>query len=409
MAGSKSEVIMNRNTPARHTLITTLQARILSAILALAILAPIIANDIPLYVKRHGQHHFPVLSSLAPGLFPTPQGVNWQNPGAWGDQYIMPPIPYHAKTVDLKNAAYTSPLQAQDLSHWSRRHWLGTDDLGRDVLAGLLHGSSISLSIGILASLLALIIGIAVGGTAGYFGDDQYRPRRATVASGLITIATAIATGAAWFQIGALGLLHFAALIALATMAHCALSYALKKIPLMRKRLRFPLDLITLRIIETIRSVPDLFLIIGIAAVIRQTGIAELILIIGFLRWPVIARYIRAEMLKVRNQDYIWYARGTGLPPAKVFLGHALPNALTPVWVLAAFSVALAILVESSLSFLGIGIPADWVTWGSMLNNSRRSLDAWHMAVFPGIAMFAVIYFFNYLGEQMEQKLRAGR
>ena len=103
------------------------------------------------------------------------------------------------------------------------------------------------------------------------------------------------------------------------------------------------------------------------------------------------------------------YARGTGLPPSKIFWGHALPNALTPVWILGAFSVAIAILLESSLSFLGIGIPPEWVTWGSMLNLSRRSLEAWHLALFPGLAMFAVIYFFNDLGERLEKARKISR
>lgn len=382
------------------------QFYLLAFIFMISAASSFIANDIPLYCQKDQRHYFPVLSTWFPGLFPTDRPINWQDKGNWGEHYILPPIPYHSRTIDLKNAPFLDPFDTQDIPSWRWRHWLGTDDLGRDVLAGLLHGSTISLLIGISASILAVFIGIIIGGFAGFFGDDQFRPTRAWFFSGFVAAIFLTVMALAWFDAGKLDILSLSVLFLVCSISTVILANILKRVSWFEKRIIFPSDMVTLRIIETIRSIPDLFLIIGVAAIFRRPGLMNLIFLIAFLRWPVIARYVRAEMLKVRRQDYINYALGTGLPLKRVFWRHALPNALTPVWVLAAFSVAIAILLESSLSFLGIGIPPEWVTWGSMLNLSRRSLQAWHLAVFPGMAMFAVIYYFNRLGEQLEQRIR---
>lgn len=381
-------------------------SRILVILFAISLLSPFLANDIPLYTFQGGKHYFPVFGSIMPGLFPNTEGINWQNKAEWGEFFIMPPIPYHSRSIDLDNAPFIHPFENQNIKNWRYRHWLGTDDLGRDVLAGLLHGSTVSLVIGVLATLIAVLTGIFIGGIAGFLGDDQYRPTLAKLISFTVAFFTLIIFAIGWFDAGILRWTTMSLLILICSTIYFLGSRILEKIHVLRKHLTIPVDLFTLRIIETMRSIPDLFLIIGLAAIIDAPGIFTLVFLIAFLRWPVIARYVRAEMLKVRSQDYITYARGTGLPRRTVFWKYALPNALTPVWVLAAFSVAIAILLESSLSFLGIGIPVEWVTWGSMLNLSRRSLEAWHLAIFPGLAMFAVIYFFNTLGEKLEHDLR---
>jgi peptide/nickel transport system permease protein len=388
-----------RLVPARYW-------KILAGLIIFSLLVPILANDIPLYVHKEGRHHFPVLSVVAPALFPNDQGIHWQDREHWGDQYVLPPIPYHAKTLDLANAPFVDPFDAQQVPHWRHRHWLGTDDLGRDVLAGMIYGTRISLFVGLFASLVAVLIGMMIGGVAGYVGDTRYRPTLARIALFLILAVLGIACAIAWYQADVLRWWMLPVLGAVLWIVLKLGEKGLSWLPFFTRKKPVPVDLITLRLIETMRSIPDLFLIIGLAAVLRSPGLVTLVVLIALIRWPVIARYVRAEMLRVRGQDYIMYARGTGLPEKRIFWGHALPNALTPVWVLGAFTVAIAILLESSLSFLGIGIPADWVTWGSMLNLSRRSLDAWHMALFPGLAMFLTIFFFNRIGEVMESRLR---
>lgn len=124
-----------------------------------------------------------------------------------------------------------------------------------------------------------------------------------------------------------------------------------------------------------------------------------IMVIIGFTGWTGIAKYIRAELLKVRSLEYIEAAQSLGFSEWRIMLRHAIPNSLTSVLITVAFGVASAILVESSLSFLGIGVQADVMTWGKLLNASREEISAWHLAIFPGLAIFITVTVFNLLGE----------
>jgi peptide/nickel transport system permease protein len=122
-------------------------------------------------------------------------------------------------------------------------------------------------------------------------------------------------------------------------------------------------------------------------------------IVIGFLGWTGIAKYVRAELLKVRSLEYIEAAQALGFNRLRIIFKHALPNSLTPVFISVAFGVAGAILTESSLSFLGIGVAAEDVTWGSLLSSAKNDVNAWWLAIFPGFAIFITITLFNLLGE----------
>jgi peptide/nickel transport system permease protein len=122
-------------------------------------------------------------------------------------------------------------------------------------------------------------------------------------------------------------------------------------------------------------------------------------LIIGLTGWVGIARLTRNEFLKVRNLDYVTAAVSLGVPTPRILIRHILPNALAPVLVSVVLGIAAAILTESGLSFLGIGVPADLVTWGSILNEARSNTFAWWLAVFPGAAIFLAVVAYYLVGE----------
>ena len=299
------------------------------SLLLIALFADILANDKPYYMVYQGKTFFPILQSYLDslGLAPMPDDlrqVDFSTLNA--ERAIYPPIRYQPNRINLLDP----------LAEPSGDHWLGTDKLGRDVLAGLIHGSRISLSIGFVSVGIAVLIGIALGATAGYFGG--------------------------W------------------------------------------VDLVISRIFELMLGIPTFFLILTIAATLRP-NIFYTMLIIGLTGWVGIARLTRNEFLKVRNLDYVTAAVSLGVPTPRILLRHILPNALAPVLVSIVLGIAAAILTESGLSFLGIGVPADLVTWGSILNEARSNTFAWWLAVFPGAAIFLAVVAYYLVGEGLRDAL----
>jgi peptide/nickel transport system permease protein len=230
----------------------------------------------------------------------------------------------------------------------SHVHPLGTDDLGQDLLARLLHGGRISLAVGVTAMVIALTAGVLVGALAGYVG-------------------------------GAVD--H-------ALMRLTDLFLSLPQLPLLLLVIYFFRD--------TARRAlgPEVGVFVVIVAVI------------GGLRWMPVARLVRAQFLTLREQDFVQAARGLGASARRQIARHILPNALGPVIVAASLDVAAAIIAESTLSFLGLGFPPDVPTWGRILFDAKETLDtAPHWAVFPGTAIFLTVLSINFVGDGLRDAL----
>jgi peptide/nickel transport system permease protein len=298
-------------------------------LLLVALLADALANDTPYYIVYQGTSYFPLLQSglhsLGIATLPSElRQVDFTQLRA--DRVILPPVPYRPNRIDLQSP-FAEP---------SAVHWLGTDKLGRDVMAGIIHGARISLSIGFVAVGIAVGIGLTLGSLAGYFGG--------------------------W------------------------------------------VDLAISRLFELMLAIPTFFLLITIAATLRP-NIFYTMIVIGFTSWVGMARFTRNEFLKVRNLDYVTAAVALGTPTRRIVMRHILPNALAPVLVSVVLGIAAAILTESGLSFLGIGVPADLVTWGSLLNEARSNSFAWWLAVFPGAAIFLAVVAYYLVGEGLRDAL----
>ena len=164
-------------------------------------------------------------------------------------------------------------------------------------------------------------------------------------------------------------------------------------------------DLIINRIFELMISIPTFFLILTVVTFVETPSIFYIMIIIGLTSWVGIARFTRNEFLKAKNLDYVTAAAAIGASHARIMFRHILPNSLAPVIVALIFGIAGAILVESGLSFLGIGVPADTVTWGSILNEARGNTFAWWLAVFPGLAIFITILAYNLLGQGLRDAI----
>ncbi len=388
--------------------------RILYLLLFIALTADFLANEKPLYCKLDGETHFPVLRSYLVGLgldqweakfFRTPWHEHEYERVVWA------PIPYSASTLDREHSNYVAPGDEQAVRSPKFRHWLGTDQLGRDVLAGMIAGTRTAMLVGIVAMSIATLIGLFLGALAGYFGDERFRLSRGRLLLNVLGLPLAYFYGFSarsfaleegpfgWEVAKSLGivLLLFALLNALAEL--------LKPVPFFGRQLRLPLDILVMRLIEIFNSIPALLLILSVVAIIEQQSIFYIMAIIGLIRWTGIARFIRAELLRIRSLEYIEAAQALGYSEWRIILRHAIPNALTPVLITIAFGIASAILLEAFLSFLGIGVPAEQVTWGSMLSASRSQFSAWWLAIFPGLAIFVTVTVFNLLGEGLTDAL----
>ena len=368
--------------------------------------------------KIDGETYFPVFRQYAVDLGMS----NWDEKfiiTRWNEQnyesVIFPLITYSPTTIDKKSLRYTSPFAEQKIGEHMSRHYLGTDMLGRDVAAGMIHGTRTAMLVGIVSMSIATLIGIFFGSLAGYFGDDRLRMSWIRLLLNLLALiaalfyifmvrgyvlADALSQGRLFQEV----LVSFGILIGLLAVAN-VLAIPLKKIPLLGKRVNVAMDILIMRFIEVVNSVPLLILILCIVAIIKKPSIIYVMVIIGSVSWTGIATFIRAELLRVRRLEYIEAAQAFGYSEWRIILRHAIPNALTSVLITIAFGVASAILTESFLSFLSVGVPPEQVTWGSLLSLSREKFDAWWMAVFPGIAIFFTVTLFNLIGEGLTDAL----
>jgi peptide/nickel transport system permease protein len=164
-------------------------------------------------------------------------------------------------------------------------------------------------------------------------------------------------------------------------------------------------DLVGMRLIEILEAVPRLMLLLAITAMVGR-NLYLMMLVIGLTGWMGDARFIRAEFLKLRKQDFVQAAIAAGLPMRSVLFRHMLPNGISPVLVTASFGIAAAILLETTLSFLGLGL-IDEPSWGQLLNQARAGGRGfvWWLAVFPGLAIFLTVFAYTLIGEAVRDAL----
>jgi peptide/nickel transport system permease protein len=164
-------------------------------------------------------------------------------------------------------------------------------------------------------------------------------------------------------------------------------------------------DILGMRVIEIFEAIPTLFLLIIFVAFVGHS-LTYMMAIIGLTTWTSEARYIRAEFFRLREQDFVQAAIAAGLPLRSILFRHLLPNGISPILVIAPFSIASAILYESTLSFLGIGLVEE-PSWGQMLNQSLGvgGNFVWWIAMFPGLAIFLTVFSYNLVGESLRDAL----
>ncbi|MCB9081235.1 MAG: ABC transporter permease [Lewinellaceae bacterium] len=383
--------------------------RVLLVLVFLSIFGDFLANDKPLYCRIAGKSYWPIVQDFAArqGWYQWPADLARPD---WRDlpyeKVVRTPIPYGPRQIDRRNLGLRSPGGRQRLDTPWERHWLGTDRLGRDVAAGLISGARTALLIGLVAMAVAALVGLFLGALAGYFGDQRFQLSRAMVIALLISIPTSLFYGTTLWHVFPAGAKSWSILAGIMIMlTGIGAGRFFQRRGVGRRSLVIPLDQLIQRLIELLEAIPALLLILAVVSLVRRPSIFLVMVIIGLIRWTSIARFVRAELLRLRQATFLEAARGLGFSHARIIWRHALPNALPPVLVTLAFGVAGAVLVEAYLSFLGIGLPPDSVTWGSMLQQVRESPKAWWLATFPGLAIFITVTVFNLLGDTLTEAL----
>ena len=280
----------------------------------------------------------------------------------------------------------------------------GTDDLGRDVFARMLQGSYVSLSIGFVAVGIAVIIGIFLGGIAGYYGHRHVRVGQLLTAVLLITgalllIGKLIWAGSALLICGA-GATLISILIKRSAKSTAQPAWA--RLWLFNT---ISIDTLVMRFVDIMLCFPSFFLILTVVALLPGS-IFNIMIVIGLTSWMGATRFVRAEFLSLREQDFVAAARALGLSNFRIIFRHMMPNAIAPVLVSATIGIASAILTEAGLSFLGFGVPPPRATWGNILSDGKNFIfDAPWLTFVPGIAILIVVLSFNLFGEGLRDVL----
>jgi peptide/nickel transport system permease protein len=280
----------------------------------------------------------------------------------------------------------------------------GTDELGRDVFARMLQGAWVSLTVGFVAVGIAVIIGIFMGGIAGYYGQRHIRVGGLIIAAFFFLAALSLITGFIFVS----GIFFICA--AAGILVSFYVNHSVKKTPTapgirIWHKNTLSIDTVIMRFVDIMLCFPSFFLILTVVALL-PASIYNIMIVIGLTSWMGATRFVRAEFLSLRELDFVAAARALGLSNFRIIFRHMMPNAVAPVLVSATIGIATAILTEAGLSFLGFGVPPPHATWGNILSDGKNFIfDAPWLTFIPGIGILIVVLSFNLFGEGLRDAL----
>lgn len=300
---------------------------VLGLLVLVALSADCLASDLPVLLRFRGELY--ILPNVTrPGALRSHDNHSLARERGKGDFALGPLRPY--------GPSQTQPGGRLDVNQPpSSAHWLGTDDVGRDVFAGVVHGTRVALLVGLLSVLLAVAIGLVLGALAGSLRG---------AADGLVTWLVAVMT-----------------------------------------------------------TFPAFLLVLVLQGLVRSERLLGVVLLLGLTGWAGVARLVRAEVLRSESLGHVEAARASGASRLRILARHQLPYALGPVLVAATFGMASAILVESGLSFLGLG--PDAPSWGRILAVGLANRQAWWLVLFPGMAISGTVMAYNFFAEGIQEAL----
>ncbi|MBX7224891.1 MAG: ABC transporter permease [Chitinophagales bacterium] len=313
----------------------------------------------------------------------------------------------------------------------TKKYRLGTDNYGRDILSRLLYGVRVSISVGFVAVLISLTIGIFLGAIAGFYKDDALKTTLPKIISFILSLLSTTFLSILFFkkytisfltakslniEIGFLFtiikvsgnlvifLLVVFAMVAVFCVIYLLLNFILSKLLSMyKKQYALPVDSGIMWLINVVWSIPTILLAMSINFALGNfiDSFWVIYIAVGLSMWVEVARVVRGQVLGIREMEYVQAARGLGYNDNRIIFKHILPNILGPIMVITSANFASAILIEAGLSFVGIGAKPPMPSWGTMLNEYRAYLTIpgkTFLALYPGLAIAVLVLAFNLLG-----------
>ena len=343
-----------------------------------------IANNKPLIASKESEVFFPAFYDFlkdiglkkSSSIYSFDVKYDWQ---------INPPIKYLASQPS-KNPGFNKP---------SSIHIFGSDQLGRDVLAGVVRGCYTSFRIGIFGTLICGFIGVFLGITSGYYEDNKIKLNVIQ----LFLLFSIFFLGIFYLIYPLSDFSFYAVVVIIITSLLIYFSIILTS-NLKLKTFNLPLDSIINKIIEIRKSIPSLIILLACLPLFTRPSINNVIWMIAILGWTNFARHARAETLSLKQREFVIVSKMMGAKFFHIFRVHLLPNMSSTLLALAISSFTSNILLESTLSFLGIGLPPTEVSWGTLIAEARDYINAWWMFVFPGLALIVLVFSLNYFSTQ---------
>lgn len=378
-------------------------ACVLFVFVLIAIAAPFLANENPVFIRNENGWRFSLFDR---------QQRNWNQlilENKVSDKtFIRTPIPYTPGKSDIYNSDFKGPFDPQfymdSLGNYQElpfryRHYLGTDLRGTDVLSGLIHGLRITFLTAILATVIATLIAFFTGIISGWYAGRGVRMHGITVIMSLISLLL--------FFIYLRNAFYFPgdALLSILILTVLILFTILLDIKILRRSkysIRIPVDAAFTRINELFSTFPR-FILILVIGVFIQPSLVQIVLLLGVTGWPDMARVFRSEVLRIREKPFMDAAAITGTSTLRKLFVHLLPNAWPVLSVSILYALALNILMEASLGFLGMGLPARQISLGAMMAQGKDHLSAWWLILFPGLIITLVLFVIFRFAESMRR------
>lgn len=386
-------------------------------LMLVGLLAPWLATDLPFRATYRGRVYHPYAQPYDTIRLMTPDGrwrpamtlaqVAW--PEVVGAAAHYAPIPYGP---DGSNDRWVPPgglprdldLPPQETTRF--RHWLGTDYLGHDVLAYLIYGARESLWLAVGAALLAWLLGALVGLVSGFLGNDGLRLRRGHLSLWMVGLGLAWFYGYEVWRVPGAGpegsayrWLGAGLASGILALVHWGGRWWLRRQPLRP----VPVDRLISRVIEVLDSLPGLLLILALASLFAAPDTATLLLLIALVGWPGVARLVRGEVLREKQQPYCEAALALGVSPWRMLFYHLLPNVMPQFLFAIAFTAGSFLILEATLTYLGLS--QESTSWGALLQEASQRPEVWWVLLPPLLLIATTVISLHTIGQWWQDRL----
>ena len=365
---------------------------ILSLFILIAIFNSLLCNDKPLLAKTEdGKWEFPAFYDFKNDISPG-QKTKYIQKKNYGFA-LYPPVRYAYHSLSPSDLGAKPPGYSYGKANIWYTNWLGTDELGRDVVAGLARGLYHSFRIAILSTFFSVVLGSVIGMFLGFMGNHTLKVNGAQLFVSLLSLFLIVFY--LWYEV-----YWWAAVIAITGR------FVFKKAGRLNlNQYSVPVESMGVGIITIRKSIPTLILLFGLLPLFKNPGAVNLIFILSLIGWTSIAWIVRIHTREVTSKDFIASALSIGSDPLTIVFRHIYPNIRNNIVLLFIFQLGAMITLEAALSYLGVGIAPEEVSLGTMLKQAKSNINHWWLAVFPGAMLTLILLCLHMIYEYRQKRV----